>query len=236
MIDFFRKRKEEKTFRVYWLVSALVILALYFVFPDWMGSGGFISFRWLLFFFLLMIILIAAKALPVKQLLIPVIAILVTHSFFVKYHYGQTKALSDDAATLAEAEKYIESNKVLLPLNYSSNWIQMSHAGYMAATKNIICLDNYEPCKPHFPLIWKEGENVFDLMKYYGNRNPPCININAYEQKTKHRIDYLSRFYFNGDVTDSCTILVEKEIQQKFELIYKSENNKLELFKRKQGT
>jgi hypothetical protein len=85
-------------------------------------------------------------------------------------------------------------------------------------------------------LIWKKGEIVYDLMPKYGNRNPPCINIDNYEKKTHHRIDYLSRFYFNGDLSDSCSALVEKEVLSRFELIYESENKKLQLYKRKPNT
>ena len=234
IIDFFRKRKQALHFRPYWLVSSLIVLLLFFVFPDWIASGGFISIRWALFFFLMLIVLIAAKGLPPNQLFLPVAVLLTTHVFFVSYHNERTKILSDDAATLVRAEEFMEDNTVLLPLNYSNNWIQINHACYMATQKNIVSLDNYEPTKPHFPLIWKQGEQVYDLMPKYGNRNPPCIDIDNYERATHHKIDYLSRFCFNGDTKDSCTALIELELKKRFELIYLSENKKMELYKRKQ--
>jgi archaellum biogenesis protein FlaJ (TadC family) len=130
----------------------------------------------------------------------------------------------------------MEDNTVLLPLNYSNNWILINHANYMAGEKNIINLDNYEGTKPHFPLIWKRGEQVYDLMSGFGNRMPPCINIENYETQTHHRIDYLSRFCYTGDSGDSCNSNVEKEIKEKFEQIYQSGNNKLQLYKRRPGT
>jgi hypothetical protein len=235
--NFIKKRKTTTpVFRPFWIVPTMIVLIIYFVFPDWVVSGGFISIRWALFFYLLLIILIAGKELSVKQLTGPVAVLLITHLFFIQYHDEETAKLSEDAEILVDAEDYMDDNTVLLPLSYSTNWIHINHANYMATTKNIINLDNYEPTKPHFPLIWKKGEIVYDLMPKYGNRNPPCINIDNYEKKTHHRIDYLSRFYFNGDLSDSCSALVEKEVLSRFELIYESENKKLQLYKRKPNT
>jgi hypothetical protein len=230
---FFKTRRNNVPFKPQWLFSLIVVLLLFYIFPDWIASGGFISIRWALFFFLVLIILIAAKGMSPKLLSIPVLALLINHLFFIDYHNEETAILSEDAETLVNAQEFIEGNTVLLPLNYSQNWMHINHANYMATEKNIINLDNYEPTKPHFPLIWKKGEQVYDLMLKYGNRNPPCINIDNYESKTGHRIDYLSRFYFDGNVSDSCTALVEMEIKSKFTLIYTSQNKKLLLYKRK---
>lgn len=228
--------RKNKSYYTHWTLPLIVVLVLYFIFPDWIASGGYISIRWALFFLLMLIVWIASRELPVKQLFLPVMVILVIHTFFINYHHEQTKFLSRDAEELVKAEPYLEKNKVLLPLNYSTNWIQINHACYMATQKAIINLDNYEPTKPHFPLIWKKGEQVYDIMKKYGNRNPPCINIDAYERQTNHRIDYISQWYFNGDNSDSCSYIVMEELQKRFELIYHSENKKLLLYKRKSNT
>lgn len=233
-IDFIRKRKAQRAeFRPYWAISVLVILVLFFFFPDWVASGGDISIRWALFFFYLLIVLIAAKGLPVKQLLLPVAVLVVAQLFCFRYHYNITKELSRDAETLAEAGSHIENDKVLLPLNFSYNWMHINFASYMALDRNIINLDNYEPTKPHFPLIWKKGEAVYDHMPGYGNRTPPCINIDAYEQSTHHRIDYLSCFYLS-DSDDSCVANILNEIGKRFEPVYRS--GPLQLYRRKPGT
>ncbi|MCW3085010.1 MAG: hypothetical protein JWP12_2376 [Bacteroidetes bacterium] len=223
-----------KEFKPFWIISTLIVLLLFFIFPDWVVSGGFISIRWALFFFYMLLIVIAAKGLPVKWLLLPVATMLVTHFLFLRYHAEQTKSLSADAEMLVEAEQHMDNNSVLLPLNFSTNWLQINFANYMATQKNIINLDNYEPTKPHFPLMWKQGEAVYDLMPGYGNKNPPCINIEAYEKKTHHRINYLSTFYFTGDLSDSCAANTEKVIKENFDLIYESKNKRLQLYERKQ--
>jgi len=232
MVVFFNRKQKEKN-QPKWAYSALIVLTLFFIFPDWIVSGGFISIRWALFFFIALIIMIAAFGLSTKQLALPIILIMINHFVYINYHNEETKALSDDAVALVAAGEQMEENSVLLPLNYSTNWIQINHACYLASHKNIVNLDNYEPTKPHFPLIWKSGEEVYDLMKLYGNRNPPCINIDNYENQTGHRIDYLSRFRYDGNTTDSCTQIVETEISKRFNLIYESTDKRVILYKRK---
>lgn len=232
----FKNRKNEQLkFRPVWIYPALLILTLFYVFPDWVVSGGYISIRLALFFFLMLVTLIASGSITPKWLFLPVLVLLTVHVYLVNYHNKHIAELSGDASDLVEGGKHMEDGAVLLPLNYSTNWLQVFHANYLGIEKNIINLDNYEPTQPHFPLINKH-KSVFELMEKYGNRNPPCINIDNYEQKSNHRIDYLSRFYFNGDITDSCSGLVEREIQARFELIYESDNKKIQLYKRKPNT
>jgi hypothetical protein len=231
-----KKKNENKVFHPKWIYAIGIILILFFTVPDWVASGGLISVRWGLFFFLLLIITIASRELQPKHLVLPVAILLINHIFFIKYHNEQTAILNQDAKTLVDAEQYMDDKSVLLPLNYSNNWLHIFSGNYLATQKNIINLDNYEPTQPHFPLIGKKGEHIYDLMPKFGKRNPPCIDINGYETKTHHRIDYITRFYFNGDVTDSCTTLIEKELHTRFEMIYESANKKLQLYKRKPNT
>lgn len=236
IVHYYKTRLSEPSdARYYWLIPAVTVLILLYTFPDWIDSGGDISIRFGLFFFLILIILIAANELSSRILGFPICIILITHILYIYYHNEQTRVLSNDAETLAKGEQYMEGNTILLPLNYSKNWIQTNNACYMTSSKNIINLDNYEPTKPHFPLMWKKGEAVNDFMPLYG-QYPPGINIENYEYKTHHRIDYISRFCYNSTTKDSCTLVIEREIEEKFSLIYRSANKRLEIFKRKPNT
>lgn len=223
----------KKHYQWMFLFSSIILLLLFFFIPDWIKSGGFISYRLSLFFFLALLLFISQAKLPSKLLLFTTSIVIINHLFYISYHYKQTKELNDDARLYVDAERYIEENKVILPLNYSSQWIQINNASYISTEKNIINLDNYEGAKPHFPLRWKKGEEVYAHMLKYANRTPPCIDIDKYESNTNHKIDYISRFAFNGDKTDSCTIIVEQELQKRFVLIYESDNKKLQLYKKK---
>ena len=234
IIHSIRKRKEENTKKsLFWLMLSVIVLILYFVSPDWLSSGGFISIRIALFFFLILIVWIGASGLPPIQLIVPVLTIVITHTFFMDYHNEEAKTLSSDAEEATSAEFMMEDNTVLLPLNYSNNWIHINYGCYVSTEKAIVNLDNYEATKPHFPLIWKKGESVYDLMKHYGDKNPPCTDIENYEKVTKHKIDYVSRWCFSSDNNDSCSVETSKVLSAQFDLVYESPRKRLQLFKRK---
>ena len=234
IINNLRNRKEESTkTSLFWFGVSLLSLVFYFLSPDWLSSGGFISIRLALFFFLVLVVWIAASSLPPIQLVVPVLTIVVTHVLFMNYHNDETKKLSSDAIEATSAEFMMEENTVLLPLNYSDNWIHINYGSYVSTKKAIVNLDNYEATKPHFPLLWKKGESVYDLMKHYGDKNPPCTDIANYERVTKHRIDYVSRWCFTDDKNDSCSIETSKVLVSQFDLVYESPRKRLQLFKRK---
>lgn len=234
IINNLRKRKEANTNNSwFWFAVSIVVLVFYFLSPDWLSSGGFISIRLILFFFLVLIIWIGASSLPPIQLLIPTLTIVVTHILFMNYHKEEAKILSLDAEEATSAEFMMEENAVLLPLNYSDNWIHINYGSYVSTEKAIVNLDNYEATKPHFPLIWKKGESVYDLMKHYGDKNPPCTDIANYENTTHHKIDYVSRWCFTDDKNDSCSIETSKVLAEQFNLVYESPRKRLALFKRK---
>ncbi len=217
-----------------WLISASIVLCLYFILPDWMVSGGFISIRFALFFYLLVVIGLACSVKTVKQLVISVCIVLVTSLCSLAYHFQQTKKLSAEVEELLLAETRIEKGKILLPLNYSDNWLESDFSNYLGAHKFIIVLDNYEATKPHFPLKWKAGQNPYKLLGNIGEMNP-CIDIEKYEKSTGNKIDYVSRWFYNDTKKDSCTLNASKQIESKFDLIFTSPNYKFQLFKRKKG-
>ena len=234
IINNLRKRKEEFSKNSwFWFGLSVLALVIYFVSPDWLSSGGFISIRLALFFYIVIIIWIAASSLPPIQLVVPMLAIVIAHALFMNYHNDETKVLSSDAMEATSAEFMMEENTVLLPLNYSDNWIHINYGSYVSTEKAIVNLDNYEATKPHFPLLWKKGESVYDLMQHYGDKNPPCTDIANYESVTKHRIDYISRWCFVDDKNDSCSIETSKVLATQFDLVYESPRKRLQLFKRK---
>ena len=234
IINNLRKRKEEVSKNSwFWFGLALLALVIYFVSPDWLSSGGFISIRLALFFYLVLVVWIGASSLPAIQLAVPMITIVVAHILFMNYHNDETKVLSSDAIEATSAEFMMEDNTVLLPLNYSDNWIHINYGSYVSTEKAIVNLDNYEATKPHFPLLWKKGESVYDLMKHYGDKNPPCTDIANYERVTKHKIDYVSRWCFVDDKNDSCSIETSRVLATQFDLVYESPRKRLQLFKRK---
>jgi signal transduction histidine kinase len=163
VINNIRKRKEAQTKNnLFWFALALIVLALYFIFPDWLSSGGFISVRLALFFFLMIVVWIGSAALPPVQLILPVVTILTTHVFFMNYHNEETKVLSSDAIEATSAEAVMEENTVLLPLNYSNNWIKTV---YPAFPNWVMALISAVLAVTIGVIIWRRLRES-DLLKY----------------------------------------------------------------------
>jgi hypothetical protein len=227
------KNKNSYKSKLAWLIAPFIILIAYFFFPDWISSGGFISIRLLLYFYLLIIIWIGIQETSSKIIFIPVLILFITSLFFLKYHFNLSKPYSEIANEFTEAGKVIESGKIVLPLNYQQNLLYTNMSNYMGCEKPIIVLDNYEPTKPHFPLLWKKGQSVYDIMLFYGSRTPQCIDINKYETISGNRIDYISQWLYDANSKDSCALHTQSVLLNHFNLVYESESKRLKLFKRK---
>ncbi len=232
IISFIKNRNQDQN-KIAWLITAAVLSIIYFLFPDWISSGGFISIRLLLLFYLLIIVWIGIQEIELKFLIVPIAIILITSFAFLKYHYNLSKPYSDYAEEFAAAGTKIETGKTVLPLNYQQNLLFTNISNYMGCEKPIVVLDNYEPAKPHFPLLWKKGQCIYDIMLHYGNRTPQCIDIEKYETATGHKIDYISQWFYEDGIKDSCAVNTQTVLANQFNLIYESTSKRLKLFKRK---
>ena len=123
----------------------------------------------------------------------------------MNYHNDETKVLSSDAEEATSAEFMMEENTVLLPLNYSNNWMHINYGSYVVTEKAIVNLDNYEATKPHFPLLWKKGESVYDLMKHYGESE--FINVGSGQEVSIRQLTELVKATtgFGGEIVWDTT-------------------------------
>lgn len=215
------------------LFCACCMLLLYFIFPDSAATGGYISMRLLLFFYLLFVLWMAIQNTNRIILIAAATACIVFSFVLLIIHYNDSKLLSADASEIYTASDYIPEGKNVLPLNYSGNWLHANFSNYIGSEKNIIVLDNYEAAKPHFPLRWKKNVCPYDVAGDFANSYTPCLTIDKYEKKSGIKIDYITRWYYNKGMNDSCTQRVNQLLENSFEKIYTSPDNKLELFKRR---
>jgi len=215
-----------------WMLFTLLIVIFYFLIPDNAVTGGFIAMRLLLVFYLFLFVCFAAAAIRPVLKNISVAVFISVSGYFLKYHYAVEKILSEDAKEYHSLTKEMNDNSVILPLFYSDNWMHNNIAAYLGASRGIFILDNYEPYKPHFPLIWKPGKAPSKIIGNLGSY-APCVDIDAFESTTKTRIDYITRWHYNLTLKDSCTMSINKMLANNFERIYVSPTGAAELFKRK---
>jgi hypothetical protein len=226
-------KKERLNANDLWIVLALLFLGVYFLAPDQMASGGYISLRIALYFTLFALIWIGLQKLPSLVFILSMIVSLFCTVKLLEIHTTESLKLSEDANELYLAAPFIDEGKTVLPLNYSGNWLHSNFATYLGSERNILVLDNYEASTPHFPMKWKENKVPYDIAGDYANSSQPCLTIDRYEKVSGVRVDYITRWYWNEYMTDSCTLAVDSLLAKNFELVYTSPQGKLNLYKRK---
>ena len=214
----------------YWMIIIILMLLFFFFVPDQAASGGVIKFRFELYFFLFLIILFSTV--PVKKTtgLFITITISVWMIFKMSYLFPRMKILNDDIAQAMSCQNYIRENTILLPLNYSGNWMHSNIFNYTGSMKSVLVLDNYEAGVPHFPLIWKENRNPVVILGDFNSNPPLCANVQSFEKLTGHKIDYILMWDYN-QMTDSCSQAIESVISSSYHLVC-TKDSRLKLYER----
>ncbi|TND10258.1 MAG: hypothetical protein FD123_506 [Bacteroidetes bacterium] len=212
--------------------AAIVTLALYFLLPDEMASGGYVSVRLLLFFYLLLILWMAVQPLPRYIAAIAVTLVLGVNFFHLHYHYKVAGRMSGEAEVFTAAAQHIPAGSTVLPLNYSLDWLHSNFASYMAADKAIIVLDNYEAVKPHFFTRWTKQGWPYDIGNYYDSHTP-CVNLEAYKKTSGRNVDFVALWHWNETMTDSCTMDLRRQLGSLYMPVFTSDDKMLRLFRRK---
>ncbi len=201
----FLKERAIRTSDVFFL-CAVISLLFYFFFPNNAGEGGFISVRFLLFFYLFILIWII---LNIRQKWILWAANIVFLGVSIKmllYHNGELQILSDNAVAYTSANSKIKPGTIVLPLNYSDNWLHSNLSGYVGAETSSLVLDNYEAAKSVFPLRWKEGMDPYKIIGGFSASIPPCGEASDFQKSTiNKRIAYVLRWMYEIQA-DSCTL------------------------------
>lgn len=216
---------------LYWALTSGLMLLFFFIVPDQAATGGVIKFRFELFFFLFVIVWISTLQLSVWQKLsIPFIISCWMISKFI-YYLPIMKSLNDEAKQAMKITSLMKENSILLPLNYSNNWMHTNLFNYTGTVKDILVLDNYEAGMPHFPLEWKKERNPVSLLGSFNGGLPLCADIQNFERNTNHNVDYIVTWNYNP-LNDSCSNSIETTLGSNYELIL-NDNDNLKLYKRK---
>ncbi len=198
------------------LIFSLLLLVMYFTIPNGMISGGFISLRLLMLALLIMVSWLLAQKLPMWIMLLSgALGVYVFFSTF-SYRFISTAQLNDNADNMVRLVHDVERRKVLLPLNYSGNWLHINLSGYAGASRKIVILDNYEAVTDVFPLQWKEGQAPELTAGNFTQSLNPEISIENYEKATGNKIDYVTRWQFNEVTDDSISQVTDSTLRNHF--------------------
>lgn len=173
----------------------LTFLAMYFIMPDSTTSAGYISSRLLLIVSLLVVLLIAALQLPRFIQFAGLCAI-----GFAAYPNIEAKlevlhSQSDHVKELQQVVELIESNSVVLPINYSNNWLEGHMSNYLGLGNSTVVLDNYEADVGYFPIKWSaKNRNTLNVQESIFKEDK-CFPI--LKKLGKYKVEYL--FVLNGN-------------------------------------
>lgn len=211
----------------FWLLASCLFLVLYFKLPDTGANAGYISIRLGLLFFLLLIIWLSAQRIP-KWLSVVSIAVVLYCNFSLNNYYNSSiKELNKQALSCNEAGNHIVSNSIVLPLNYSDNWLAGHFSNYMGIDKPMIILENYECGTNYFPVLWNEDSMPNVMMGNVGSAQFPCLQWKSNSHGKTVLIDYV---FVLGDMeskTDSCTQQAVRSIKEQYTLVFSNEHCKL---------
>ncbi|HEY3373057.1 MAG TPA: hypothetical protein VGK10_19560 [Prolixibacteraceae bacterium] len=210
--------------------SVLVAFVLFFVWPDG-SSAGMMSDRLSLMFFILFTILVITQTLPVKLQSVFTVIVIFLHLILLTKHTAIIHDLNRDAISINETARYIDENKVVLPVNLSDNWIQPHFSNYLGVDKPLVILENYELETNWFPVRWNANSPEIIL----GNR--PSIDGLSWHQSGNTSkqlpIDYIFLYGNLSKIGDNNWKELNEIIDTEFILKYKSKDNYIELYQRK---
>lgn len=227
IISFFRS-----SFKVYdiWLCLAIILLFLYFFLPDSDGNAGYISVRLAFLFFLFLILWICVQPFNKRVGIIVASITICCYIMLNNYYTKEQKKLSIIAKECYETSKYIAPKTVLLPVNYTDNWLFSHISNYLGIDKPIVILENYEAENKYFPLRWRENGIPTTIIGTGPNLN--CYSwIKRDMNKKPVKIDYILFIGNNNIINDSCTTLLIRNLNDHFNLVHFSKN--IQLFRSK---
>ena len=212
-----------------WVLAAFLVLALYFILPDSNGAAGFVSIRFGLLFFIILLIWVTSQPFPKWLVITAVVTVLFFHLKRERFYLSVLKDLNTIAVDCTDASKQIAPNSIVLPVNYSSNWLVGHFSNYLGIDKPMIILENYECGSGLFPLKWKESSIPNTMLGGLTADQLPCLQWKSNIKNPAANIDYVFVLGNLDMKTDSCNTVLKSVISKNYELIYS--NNNCQLFK-----
>jgi len=184
------------------LVLALVLIGFYFLAPHWAFRVGLLSFRLLYFpFFALLLWLGAQRWPPALRLSAQIIAAVIAGGFLFQ-HAVVYKRFDPYLRDYTSLGRDVEGDSAILALTTGGTLWELEPervtlrvepflhaAGYIAAERGLVYLNNYEAFIGTFPLRFR---SEIDPAKHMGDPGqvPPDMDFLRYDERTPASVDY----------------------------------------------
>jgi len=201
------------------LLPFLLSLVLFFIVPD--GSGaGMMSLRYCLILYILAILWISTQPLPDFSKVFVLLVLLLSFGLFFN-HIRIVKDLDKHATLINNASPYLKEESVVLPVNFSDNWLEPHFSNYVGVDKSVVVLENYEASVGWFPVRW--------------NKNMPKVLLNGKDKveglqwmsnassSTNKEIDYVLLYGSLTKINEAQWTELKSLLDAEFKLTYNVE-------------
>lgn len=212
------------------LFLSAAALFLYFMLPDSIAGGGYVSVRTCLFiFFSFMLFFISINFSVLVKVFVQLVVLVVVIGRMM-YINEETGKHSRDAAEISELTYVTEDYTTILPLNFSDNWFEAHILNYVGIRHNTILWENYEAEERYFPFSWRCNTKryLWDLI-----HARPCGDYKNFEDSCSYRIDRIVTWQYHAESADSCAKEVMKLIRRDFDTLYACKRGNAVIYKRK---
>ncbi|HRD53109.1 MAG TPA: hypothetical protein PKY96_10740 [Flavobacteriales bacterium] len=195
-----------------WLILAACVLLGFLVLPDVAAGGSSASPRALLFFMLLLSLAIAATDALRMPAIAAVIIVVAGDAWHTSLQARTARSLSQEAETMLAAAEPIGNGAVVLPLNYSGNWVHSNLSSYIAATRKAVVLDNFIATAPFSPVQWRQ-EMLPYAIGNFATSNTPCVEIEQYEKTNGVAVTHVLFWKAPAETADSCLLSTRAQLE-----------------------
>lgn len=207
----YRTIQKYQTIALRWVLLSILLL---FLVPDSFASGGIITQRLELWLAISVLLFLSTLRIP-DSIALPGAAGAAFVSLFICYYHSDfQKKLNHSACEFTRMCIPQKEPAVLLPVNYSHNWMEANLAAYAGAMKKWVVLDNYEADYRLFPVVWKDRMKPSLHAGNHAETQTPCLTIKNAEDITGHHIDFISFWAGKPTGTDSCSAAIRLQLQE----------------------
>ena len=229
--------------------TVILFLFLYFVVPDAMAGGSFISNRLILIFFITLIIASGNVQFP-KVLKYSIFTVGVYLSLELYQHKSPYfERFDSEIGKFMTVLDHVEESSTLLYLNYHPSGVDESgqaisygkglfhHAlGFISYhKKDIVLLKNYETYHSYFPVKWKEAmspNQFLSCVPFAMSNNPPCVDFNKFNKKDRG-VDYVFVYkHPDKELNDENSKKIWEYIYLEYKLIAQEKSGIIKLYKK----
>jgi hypothetical protein len=233
------------------LAAVALALVAYFAAPSAMSGGSFVNTRLSLFVFFLLILWLGVHPFaPRPKRLVQAGAAAFALGLLGVHTLAYAK-FNDYLADYASVEGKLKPDATVLPLAFSHQLrvpglgnakvgVFRHAAGYLAARRGVVELENYEANTNYFPVSYQSKVNPFDHIGVGGNgpdeglqAQPPNVEFLTYPKRTGQRVDFVLLWQAPDEPQDARAAAIFRQLDEGYQAVFKSPHGLARLYRRK---